>query len=282
MHVVQRINKGDAMRSFTIPFDGVSDADLQFCNAYESEDDGTIIVDAIRSDGKNMKKQQSLKWPWAQSLQQYEATASKKSLWRYTVNTKSGAITKTCLSDLQTSFAVVNPEFSTQKHNYIYAAVGSMGSDVAPPQGIAKINVNTKEVDSWFPKDYEFCGEPMFANRKTANDGDTSSVEEDYGYILTVLYNGKNQESEVLVFNAEQISSGPITRIPLGIQIPHGLHGCFTSSDEATWSEEEINRRSKLADKMESRGNMWNEVKSDFSGLGLRLDDFEEYFGDIL
>ena len=269
------------MRSFTIPFDGISDAELQFCNAYESEDDGTIIVDAIRSDGKNMKKQQSLKWSWARSLQQYEATSSKKSLWRYTVNPKSGAISKTCLSDLHTSFGVVNPEFSTQKHNYIYSAVGSMGSDVAPPQGIAKINVNTKEVDSWFPKEHEFCGEPMYANRKKADDDD-ATVAEDYGYILTVLYNGKSQKSEVLVFNAQMISSGPIARIPLGIQIPHGLHGCFTSSDEATWSEEEINRRSKLADKMESRGNMWNEVKSDFSGLGLRLDDFEEYFGDIL
>jgi hypothetical protein len=32
---------------------------------------------------------------------------------------------------------------------------------------------------------------------------------------------------------------------------------------------------------MESRGNYWNEVKSDFSGLGLRLDDMEEYFGDF-
>jgi hypothetical protein len=26
---------------------------------------------------------------------------------------------------------------------------------------------------------------------------------------------------------------------------------------------------------------MWNEVKSDFSGLGLRFDDMEEYFGDF-
>jgi hypothetical protein len=33
---------------------------------------------------------------------------------------------------------------------------------------------------------------------------------------------------------------------------------------------------------MESRGDMWNEVKSDFSGLGLRLDYFEVYFGDLL
>jgi len=45
---------------------------------------------------------------------------------------------------------------------------------------------------------------------------------------------------------------------------------------------EEIDRRARLADKMEGRGNMWNEVKSDFSGLGLRLDDWEDYFGDVL
>jgi len=48
------------------------------------------------------------------------------------------------------------------------------------------------------------------------------------------------------------------------------------------WPSDEIERRTRLADKIESRGNRWNEVKSDFSGLGLRLDDFEEYFGDIL
>ena len=75
---------------------------------------------------------------------------------------------------------------------------------------------------------------------------------------------------------------GPISRIPLGIAVPHGLHGVFASSEECNWSAEEIERRAKLSDKMESRGNMWNEVKSDFSGLGLRLDDFEDIFGDIL
>ena len=76
------------------------------------------------------------------------------------------------------------------------------------------------------------------------------------------------------------IAAGPVARIPLGIGIPHGLHGCFTASEEAMWAGDEIQRRAKLADKMESRGNLWNEVKSDFSGLGLRLDDMEEYFGD--
>ena len=63
--------------------------------------------------------------------------------------------------------------------------------------------------------------------------------------------------------------------------VPHGYHGCFSATEETGWTAEEIDRRAKLADKMESRGNMWNEVKSDFSGLGLRLDDIEEYFGDF-
>ena len=113
----------------------------------------------------------------------------------------------------------------------------------------------------------------MFASKENADS-------EDDGYILTVLFNGKTEQSELLIFKSLSISSGPITRIPLGIGIPHGLHGCFTSAEEATWSGEEIERRAKLSDKMESRGNMWNEVKSDFSGLGLRFDDMEEYFGD--
>jgi hypothetical protein len=103
---------------------------------------------------------------------------------------------------------------------------------------------------------------------------------EDDGYILTVLFNGKTEQSEMLIFQSLDISSGPVARIPLGIGIPHGLHGCFTSAEEAIWPADEIQRRSKLMDKMESRGNMWNEVKSDFSGLGLRFDDMEEYFGD--
>jgi all-trans-8'-apo-beta-carotenal 15,15'-oxygenase len=104
------------------------------------------------------------------------------------------------------------------------------------------------------------------------------SSGEDDGYIITVLYNGKAKESEMVILSARDLSLQ--TRVPLGMAVPHGLHGCFNSGDQFT--SEEIERRAKLADKMESRGSMWNEVKSDFSGLGLRLDDLEEYFGDMM
>ena len=91
---------------------------------------------------------------------------------------------------------------------------------------------------------------------------------------------GANLNEKVL--EAANINHGPITRIPFGISIPHGYYGCYTTDTEQVIgrSADEIDRRVKLMDKMESRGNRWNEVKSDFSGLGLRFDDMEEYFGD--
>ena len=74
---------------------------------------------------------------------------------------------------------------------------------------------------------------------------------------LTVLFNGREEKSELLVLRANDVSSGPIARVPIGIAVPHGYHGCFApSADDANWTYEEIERRAKLADKMETRGSI--------------------------
>jgi all-trans-8'-apo-beta-carotenal 15,15'-oxygenase len=275
LHILKR-GESESMKTINIPVDGISDADLQFCNAYQSEE-GRIVFDAIRSDASKVSKSFT-EWPWATSLTDFAASASKKSLWRYSVDITNGSVEKECIVDAPVYFATVNPKFNSKKHQFVYAAIGAHGHEVAPPQGIAKINVDTKAIQTWFPKEYEFCGEPMFASKKS----ESVDTIEDNGYIISVLFNGKEKLSEIIILDATKVQDGPIARIPLGISIPHGLYGCFADTSECNWSAEEIERRAKLADKMESRGNMWNEVKSDFSGLGLRLDDFEEYFGDIL
>eukprot|EP00562_Extubocellulus_spinifer_P031877 CAMPEP_0178711932 /NCGR_PEP_ID=MMETSP0699-20121125/18611_1 /TAXON_ID=265572 /ORGANISM="Extubocellulus spinifer, Strain CCMP396" /LENGTH=656 /DNA_ID=CAMNT_0020360647 /DNA_START=192 /DNA_END=2162 /DNA_ORIENTATION=- len=273
LHLIPRVgSKGARQKTIVVPFDGISDAELQFCNAYEVDED-TIVMDVIRSDGRSATGK-SLSWPWATSTDEYSKTSSKKSLWRYKIQISSGVVTKDCTDNVQASFGVINPAVSGKKHRYVYAAVGGRGSDVAPPQGIAKFNIDAGIKEVWMPEGYEFCGEPMFAPKKTGNG-------EDEGYILSVLYNGRTNESEIVVLDALNIEAGPVSRVPLGIAIPHGYYGCFSATEETGWTAEEIDRRARLADKMESKGNMWNEVKSDFSGLGLRLDDIEEYFGDF-
>jgi all-trans-8'-apo-beta-carotenal 15,15'-oxygenase len=275
IHLVPRPGSSRKEAIFTIPADGSMEANMQFVNAYESGDN--ILVDAICSDGSKLSGSKTMSWPWGSSLEEYRSTASKKSLWRYFIDTKSGAVTKECLSNVHGFFGVINPAKSAQRHRYVYMAVGSQGQEVAPPQGIGRFDCETERVEQWMPESYEFCGEPMFAPIK----GETKDGMEDAGYILSVLYNGKAETSEIVVLKANDIPAGPITRIPLGMVVPHGLFGCFAATEEATWPADVIDRRAKLSNKMEARGSMWNEVKSDFSGLGLRFDDMEEYFGDF-
>lgn len=272
--LVPRTGSNRRMSRIPLPIDKTPEVNLQFINAYETGN--SVIIDAIRSDGSHLTESRPLRWPWGETLKEYQKSASKKSLWRYVVDLSSGSVTKRMVTDAHCLFGVVNPSKSTKQHQYIFMNIGGLGPEVAPPQGIAKIEIESKNIDLWMPEAHEFCGEPMYASR----DG-PDNENEDSGYILSVLFNGKSEESELLVLEASAISTGPITRIPLGIGIPHGLFGCFASGKDARWASDELSRRAKLTDKVESRGNMWNEVKSDFSGLGLRFDDMEEYFGDF-
>jgi len=280
--------------SYDLVNDGISDANVQIVNSYQTDvmkDSQIVIVDVIRSDARHVTRTSSQLWPWADSLEKYSSTTSKKSLWRYTIqfnSSGSSSIQRECLSDSNISFGVINSRFSSQRHSFIYANAGRKSpTNVSPPQGIIKIDCNQgKVLGAWMPSVDEFCGEPMFTSKTLKKDESTqylkSQESEDDGYILSILYNGRTKKSEIVVVDAKDISTGPISRISLGFCVPPGLFGFFASSEEAVWSQDEIERRAKLADKVESRGNMWNEVKSDFSGLGLRLDDFEEYFGDVL
>jgi len=288
IHIVGRAGTKNAggMKTMQIPYDGIPDANLQFINAYEDEEDGTIIFDAIRSDGSSAgggSTSAATQWPWTSTIADFRSMSTKKSLWRYKVHPQRGFISKDCISDDQLCFGVVNSDTSGRKHRYVYASAGALGGDVAPPQGIAKFDLESGARESWFPEPYEFCGEPMYAQRRRGvDDDDDDDIQEDDGYILSTLFNGKDESSELVVLEANDVSSGPIARVPIGMAIPHGYHGCFVPTDDANWTYEEIERRAKLSDKMETRGSMWNEVKSDFSGLGLRFDDMEEYFGDLM
>jgi len=276
--LVPRPGSSRSMQRLSIPSsENFSDANLQFVNAFEDGDN--VVFDAIRSDGSKVSSNSSpMKWPYVSTLDTYRSSVAKKSLWRYTVNTRSGEVSKRQLLNDHCFFGGVNPSYSTQKHRYIYLNVGGTGSEVAPLQGIARYDTETDQTDVWMPQSHEFCGEPMYAAKMGTKD---DKATEDSGYVMSVVFDGKRETSDLVILNASDLKAGPICRIPLGIAIPHGLFGCFTTAKEASWSADEIERRSKLADKVESRGNMWNEVKSDFSGLGLRFDDMEEYFGDF-
>jgi hypothetical protein len=95
------------------------------------------------------------------------------------------------------------------------------------------------------------------------------NAAEDDGYLLTILCNGKKKTSDFLIFDAKNVSKGPVYRSPLPTFIPTGLHGCY--ADGLTHDFENISRRFKAWNALD-RQRGWNEVKSGFSGLGISYD----------
>ena len=155
LHLIPRLTtnggKHKELISLSIPLDTYGpEANSQCINAFEEDGGATVVVDLIRSDRRHIpagKKYAPKTWPWMKTLEEYSSFSSKKSLWRYRINVKDGTITKLCLSDFQTYFGGVNPAVSGQRHTFIYTAVGRMGSQVAPPQGIMKIDCDSKNTE---------------------------------------------------------------------------------------------------------------------------------------
>ncbi|GMH71272.1 hypothetical protein TrST_g3317 [Triparma strigata] len=237
-----------------VPNDDLGDlGNFWIVNSYES-DDSTIVIDGVRSlkNGDTVTK---------------VGNVSKKILHRYKIKNGKVVSSDPLLPNTNTccSFATVNEKFSGVQHTKIFCNVGEVG------QGIGVVDVASRTIEEWYPDADEFCGEPTFVPKKVPPTSDSDDTET-HGYLITISRG--QTESTLLVFDADDVRRGPISAVPLGVNLPHGLRGCWTDD---TWREEEIRRTAKLNDKLESKGQMFNEVKSDFSGLGLRLDDFDEY-----
>ena len=50
---------------------------------------------------------------------------------------------------------------------------------------------------------------------------------EDEGYLMTYVYDKVSDKSNLVIFNAQNIKSGPIAQIKLPQRVPFGFHGSW-------------------------------------------------------
>uniref|UniRef100_A0A7R9UG98 Carotenoid oxygenase n=1 Tax=Pinguiococcus pyrenoidosus TaxID=172671 RepID=A0A7R9UG98_9STRA len=231
-------------------------------NAFEEPDTGYIVFDQVESSESllsidNIDKTKPL-WETTDF-----AKLARNTFKRYKLDPKTGRVVgSTTLYDRCSEFPVVNPEFVGRPYRYVWSSIPPTTKTNGALQGLLKMDLETSERWTWFPEEYEFLSEACYAPRKLA-DG-SFSKEEDDGFIVTYLLNGRDMKSEFVVFDAKEIQKGPISRVPLQDFIPHGLHGTFVPG--LAFDLDKAKRASKLFTMAEK--NKWNEVKSDFSGLG--------------
>jgi len=70
----------------------------------------------------------------------------------------------------------------------------------------------------WRPQPGDYAGEPVFVPRSAgAKEGD--------GWLLTVVYRGSQNRSDLVVLEALNVSRGPVAVVHLSHRVPAGIHG---------------------------------------------------------
>jgi len=132
-----------------------------------------------------------------------------------------------------------HPNFTTQKANYVYGTISNVVGDSTPPNGYARLRVETgkrqilpegevnDEIEAyWFGTRY-FTTEPLIVPK---DGGDINNERQ--AYLVGVVRDAVAERNFVAIFDLEQdLQLGPVCKIWLKSGVPHGLHGCFAKDD---------------------------------------------------
>ena len=205
-----------------IPRDGTgevrfydTDPCFVFHHANAFEQDGKLILDSICYDN----------FPSIDDAEDYSTVdfdhVPASNLWRFTVDLESEAVDVEVLIERACEFPTMNPQNVGRDYRYLYLGAVHAETGNAPLQALIKRNMKTGEEQFWSAAPRGFGGEPLFVARPGAE-------QEDDGWLLLWLYNAERDRTELAIFNAQDITPGPIAKLNLKHRIPYGLHGSFT------------------------------------------------------
>jgi carotenoid cleavage dioxygenase len=191
---------------------------LHWINAYEEGDE--IVVDGYFQfdPSPGVAPDATLEQRMFRFLDLF-ALQSRPYRWR--LNMKTGAVKEGPLSDTITEFGMINALTAGKKYEWVYStipAVGWFGFE-----GIIKHNVVTGTEENYQLPDGVYASETVFAPRP-------SPRSEDDGYLITFTMDVVNDSSQCLIFDAQNVSDGPVARIQLPERICSGTHATWAAA----------------------------------------------------
>ncbi len=146
--------------------------------------------------------------------------AAKSTLWQVHLNPTSGVISTEEILDRHCEFPIVPPQHVGQSAGSTYLSVHRQGID--PSQeifgAIARFNNTTDTLTIADMGENRYPTEPIFA---------PNPENPDTGWIITVVYDGSTDTSEVWVLDSEGLDREPICKLSLPSVIPPGFHGIW-------------------------------------------------------
>jgi all-trans-8'-apo-beta-carotenal 15,15'-oxygenase len=186
-----------------------------YTNGYVN-DDGQIVVEFVRYE--DFQTNQYLKEVATGSTQ----TPAKGTLWQAIIEPQSAKVSKMeQLLDCHCEFPTVAPPKVGQTWRYTYLSTHRL-PDIDFSQelltAIAKYDQQTGDLSVVDLGANMYPSEPIYVPQ-------TENPES--GWLLTVVYNGEKDCSEVQIYHSDRLKSEPICRLALPSTIPPSFHGVW-------------------------------------------------------
>ncbi|TFI55402.1 hypothetical protein BLD44_004855 [Mastigocladus laminosus UU774] len=189
-----------------------------FGNGYV-DDSGTIIVDIARY--QDFQTNEYLKEvPTGETH-----TPAKSTLSRIYIHPQTGKVTHTQqILDCHCEFPGVPPENVGQNSRYTYLSTFRHGTDISQEivNAIACYDHKTETLSKTDCGENRYPSEPIYA---------TDADNPQQAWILTVVYDGNCDRSQVWIFDAHRLNEEPVCKLELPSVIPHSFHGTWKPKD---------------------------------------------------
>ncbi|MEG5137608.1 MULTISPECIES: carotenoid oxygenase family protein [unclassified Microcoleus] len=197
---------------------GETDAWFQwhFANGFVTEN-GEVAVDFVRY--ADLQTNQRLK----EVATGETHTDAEGTMSRVHLNPLTGKVTQIAeLLDQPCEFPIVPAAEIGQASRYIYLAMYRADVDIVAERYGAIARLDTQNGNLTIAD----CGE----NRYPAEPIYVPDISSEKGWILTVVYDGNSDSSEVCIFDSDGLSRPPICQLELPGVIPLSFHGTWKSA----------------------------------------------------
>jgi carotenoid cleavage dioxygenase-like enzyme len=185
-----------------------------FANGYV-DNSGSVIVELVRYE--DFITNQRLR----EIATGQTNTAAKATLWQVNLNPQIGKVTAIQqVLDRDCEFPMVPQQQVGQPWRYTYVALQRPGVDISQEiyGAIARFDHQTETLMEADLGENRYPTEPIYA---------PDAFNPNQAWVLSVVYNGNTDTSEVWVFDSERLNEEPVCRLGLPSVIPHSFHGTW-------------------------------------------------------
>jgi carotenoid cleavage dioxygenase-like enzyme len=178
---------------------------------------GSVIFDVARYE--DFKTNQYLK----EVASGQTHTPAKSTLWKLHLDPQTAKVTAMQeVVDRHCEFPVVQPSQVGQASRYTYLSIQPPGVDFSQEllSAIARFDYQTETLTEATLGANRYPTEPIYA---------ADRLNPDQGWILTVVYDGNSDRSEVWIYESDRLDEEPVCRLGLPSVVPPGFHGTWKS-----------------------------------------------------